>query len=141
MTQQEIADQLGISLRTLTRYKEQGAPVHNGPTAVLAWMAKNHAKTITGDENLRDRLVRAQAEHYETKTELARLKHQVQTGELVELAAVEDYFKRMFAPVVEHLRTQPDRLCSRVNPSDPVHAREVLLEERESVFKLAQAQA
>jgi hypothetical protein len=81
--------------------------------------------------------MRAQAEHYETKTKLAELEHALKTGQLIKVDEVETLMREWYGPVSEYLRTQPERLAHLVNPSDPKHARGMLEVERDRVFELA----
>ena len=83
--------------------------------------------------------MRAQAEHYETKTKLAELEHKVKTGQLIGMSEVESLLREWYGPVSAHLKTQPERLAHQVNPADPEHARQILDAERTQIFTLAQS--
>lgn len=138
-----MAKQLGVSLSTLKRWGKQGCPLRKGVAPVLNWRAKQAATATpptpaaaADSETLRDRLLRAQAEHYETKTRLAELEHKVKTGNLVELAAVEDLLRKWYGPVWNAIKTIDARLAHQVNPSDPEHARKILRAEIAALCKL-----
>jgi len=147
-TKEALAEMLGVSRKTLYSWAKQGCPIHKGLDAIQRWRQANAPekqvtqkpaqKPVADGEDLKARLMRAQAEHYETKTKLAELEHQVKTGQLVNLEQVEALLREWYAPVSEHLRTLPDRLAHQVNPTDPKHARGVLDVERDRVFVLAQ---
>mgnify|MGYP000920852943 FL=1 len=141
----ELANTLGVSRKTLYAWAKQGCPVHRGLDAVQVWRAakapdkKPKVVTPTATDDLKARLMRAQAEHYETKTKLAELEHKVKTGQLIGMSEVESLLREWYGPVSAHLKTQPERLAHQVNPSDPEHARQILDAERTQIFTLAQS--
>ena len=113
-----------------------------GLDAVQVWRAKQVKDAPVQDrdgDDLKARLMRAQAEHYETKTKLAELEHKVKTGQLIGMSEVESLLREWYGPVSAHLKTLPERLAHQVNPADPEHARQILDAERTQIFTLAQS--
>ena len=141
----QLAIALGISRKTLYKWGKRGCPIHRGVDAVQQWRASNapekREREVTDEatSELKRRLLKAQAEHYETKTRLAELEHRVKTGKLIGLDEVQALLREWYLPISSHLRTQPERLAHQVNPADPEHARRILDAERTQIFTLAQA--
>lgn len=142
-TKTDIANELGVSRKTLYEWEKKGAPIHRGLLAVSEWRAaRAPAQDTSGDDEetaaLKHRLMKAQAEHYEVKTRLLEIENQLKTGQLIDLATVEKFIERTLSPVMTAVKSMPDRLAHLCNPGDPQHAREILNQEMIALHRLAQ---
>lgn len=133
---QALSAATGIPVPVIRRAKKSGCPAFHASNRVnfrvlLRWLFETQQDgngESLEDAERRERIARAN---------LLELEHKTKINELVPLEKVDDILRRWYAPVFNHLRTQPDRLAARVNPSDPEHARQILTEERAALFKLA----
>ena len=125
---------LGIPIDILKRAKQKGCSAFklNGTINLSEWL-RWHFAQVTGDLETYDD---ARTRETRERANLLEIKRKELEGELVPRDMTEALIAEWVAPVSQRLRSQPDRLAPLVNPADPEHAREVLLQERKELFGL-----
>jgi DNA-binding CsgD family transcriptional regulator len=145
LTAQELADELGISRRTIF-YLRRNA---DGPagTNLEEWQEFLEARAILDDSGQNDnllpeelqktkaRLLRAQAGKEEALRKLKELELEQQEKQLVPSSAAQEVIKKVLGPVRSSLDSLPKLVAHTANPSDPLLAESAIEEGLDSVFR------
>jgi hypothetical protein len=132
--------QTGLPSSWISEAKRQGAPgfdPHNNRIHLLTVLRWWFTRPPTSSDPAHETTEQARRRKLQAEADLAEMDAKRRREELFTVTDADARLARIWYPVWEQLRTQPDRLAARVNPHDPDHAKQVLTEEREALFKLA----
>jgi len=145
LTAQELADELGISRRTIF-YLRRNA---DGPagTNLEEWQEFLEARAILDDSGQNDnllpeelqktkhRLLKAQAGKEEAMRRLRELELEREEKQLVPASAAREALRAVLGPVRASLDTLPKLAAHHANPGDPLLAERAIEDALENVFK------